>query len=139
MDRNIVLPPPILLPVSSLSARRAWIEIGCSARNSLLYTVALRKESVDRNRDNEMALQEGMVALRKESVDRNQRVKKQLIAYRVALRKESVDRNAGNALRHAHQGVALRKESVDRNRAVSNSLVIKLPSLSARRAWIEIC
>ena len=37
-----------------------------------LVLVALRKESVDRNRDNEMALQEGMkVALRKESVDRN--------------------------------------------------------------------
>ncbi len=27
VDRNIVLPLPMLLPISSLSARRAWIEM----------------------------------------------------------------------------------------------------------------
>ena len=58
------------------------------------HFVALRKESVDRNRDNEMALQEGMkVALRKESVDRNRACESGFIASGVALRKESVDRN----------------------------------------------
>ena len=35
----------------SLSARRAWIEITHGTRTASRYTVALRKESVDRNRD----------------------------------------------------------------------------------------
>ena len=57
----------------------------------------------------------------------------------VALRKESVDRNHqvqvdifGNIL------VALRKESVDRNSTPERLNAVGLPSLSARRAWIEI-
>ena len=49
VDRNIVLPLPILLPVSSLSARRAWIEIIQKIAHLCLKPVALRKESVDRN------------------------------------------------------------------------------------------
>ena len=36
--------------VESLSARRAWIEICCFGRAVWLLAVALRKESVDRNR-----------------------------------------------------------------------------------------
>ena len=79
-------------------------------------SVALRKESVDRNvfltltvRNVLMSLSArrawieitqrrdfkrlGLVALRKESVDRNIRVDKTQIAPSVALRKESVDRN----------------------------------------------
>ena len=35
--------------------------------------------------------------------------------------------------------VALRKESVDRNQAVDISARREARSLSARRAWIEIC
>ena len=35
-------------------------------------------------------------------------------------------------------GVALRKESVDRNFVLMSSCMIGPPSLSARRAWIEI-
>ena len=34
--------------------------------------------------------------------------------------------------------VALRKESVDRNTSFSPASLFGLPSLSARRAWIEI-
>ena len=34
--------------------------------------------------------------------------------------------------------VALRKESVDRNAANAERIAIENPSLSARRAWIEI-
>ena len=104
-------------------------------------TVALRKESVDRNDSKRasagcacMSLSARrawieifdfrryfcfcQVALRKESVDRNYAVcadyhKRRL----VALRKESVDRNAQNPARDIHRPppVALRKESVDRN------------------------
>ena len=101
-------------------------------------TVALRKESVDRNDVIRPAIDVFLaVALRKESVDRNngrlravQNTKMSLSARRawieimihqkkinpVALRKESVDRNAAwtGVLRDMHH-VALRKESVDRN------------------------
>ena len=56
----------------SLSARRAWIEINAVR---FLYNnsqVALRKESVDRNRDLTVEqIASLIVALRKESVDRN--------------------------------------------------------------------
>ena len=80
------------------------------------------------------------VALRKESVDRNvnshSSTRRKVI---VALRKESVDRNSTYVIRLPRcQVVALRKESVDRNvnlRVVDGS---KSSSLSARRAWIEI-
>ena len=80
----------------SLSARRAWIEIVLWMQVFCRSLVALRKESVDRNRvqGHETRLRH-TVALRKESVDRNG-VKKRLDGFEgVALRKESVDRNIG--------------------------------------------
>ena len=58
---------------------------------------------------------------------------------RVALRKESVDRNHDRVALVPHEQVALRKESVDRNIKGSPYLQIGRQSLSARRAWIEIC
>ena len=57
----------------------------------------------------------------------------------VALRKESVDRNFYWLLSSAFSCVALRKESVDRNSAEKYSMFCSVTSLSARRAWIEIC
>ena len=63
----------ILLSLSSLSARRAWIEMFLSmGLDGRFKLVALRKESVDRNnvRHATTALP-SIVALRKESVDRN--------------------------------------------------------------------
>ena len=56
----------------------------------------------------------------------------------VALRKESVDRNCDLEPIKNPEAVALRKESVDRNcYRVARYRRIP-PSLSARRAWIEI-
>ena len=55
----------------SLSARRAWIEIHEGAHRLAHAPVALRKESVDRNDDMSGATGRILVALRKESVDRN--------------------------------------------------------------------
>ena len=57
--------------ISSLSARRAWIEISANALPITSPTVALRKESVDRNFYKQKAGSSEDVALRKESVDRN--------------------------------------------------------------------
>ena len=79
------------------------------------------------------------VALRKESVDRNTGTLDPQKYDRVALRKESVDRNFSNGVLLASgSSVALRKESVDRNRLQRSIDTISQPSLSARRAWIEI-
>ena len=78
--------------------------------------VALRKESVDRNRYLGIETDPLDVALRKESVDRNcWRCHNRLPSIPVALRKESVDRNHDDMLRYRDA-----------------------ESLSARRAWIEI-
>ena len=55
----------------SLSARRAWIEIIREFQKSKKDRVALRKESVDRNRLTLSVRLLMCVALRKESVDRN--------------------------------------------------------------------
>ena len=56
----------------------------------------------------------------------------------VALRKESVDRNAVYNPSGGVEKVALRKESVDRNFGRSRAPTRGRPSLSARRAWIEM-
>ena len=109
-----------------------------------------------------MRNRENSVALRKESVDRNAL---SLLIYRqkygVALRKESVDRNTWQvcvacrvdlslsarrawieivitAMTSQISVVALRKESVDRNLPVAGFRITLGGSLSARRAWIEI-
>ena len=55
----------------SLSARRAWIEIAAAVALAAALSVALRKESVDRNIASAKRAVKGLVALRKESVDRN--------------------------------------------------------------------
>ena len=79
----------------SLSARRAWIEITHGTRTASRYTVALRKESVDRNRDvcqSSKLMYQGSLSARRAwieilSMGLDGRFKL------VALRKESVDRN----------------------------------------------
>ena len=116
MDRNATTLLVYLALIRSLSARRAWIEIsGCDV--SLNYKeVALRKESVDRNFS---SVSDSLPAL-------------------VALRKESVDRNVDPDVDALIDDVALRKESVDRNWFSVALKAPEKPSLSARRAWIEI-
>ena len=79
----------------SLSARRAWIEIVPALKLIACHNVALRKESVDRNKAFSCFLIGSVnVALRKESVDRNLLSMSIWFQMSVALRKESVDRNA---------------------------------------------
>ena len=78
------------------------------------------------------------VALRKESVDRNFVPFDVIRPAIVALRKESVDRNFSRSPFAMFRLVALRKESVDRNSLPLALISLKIGSLSARRAWIEI-
>ena len=49
VDRNPGMNTILFTIVSSLSARRAWIEIGAPTTQAGKHAVALRKESVDRN------------------------------------------------------------------------------------------
>ena len=82
---------------------------------------------------------QGRVALRKESVDRNKSAKGLIATNAVALRKESVDRNPLFIIPYGGLApVALRKESVDRNDFAISAAPGYHKSLSARRAWIEI-
>ena len=100
----------------SLSARRAWIEIGVDfAEDWLNASLSARRAWIE--------IPAGCWRESRRAV---------------ALRKESVDRNLWWGVRKAVGSlVALRKESVDRNWA-RGSRVTYVESLSARRAWIEI-
>mgnify|MGYP007113885713 CR=1 FL=1 len=71
MDRNSFTDNIIGGDVQSLSARRAWIEITTRKKAYRMRSVALRKESVDRNVALSLLWNAPIVALRKESVDRN--------------------------------------------------------------------
>ena len=122
----------------SLSARRAWIEIADGVTMGKSLTVALRKESVDRNIFNLEILAVKLVALRKESVDRNASTCFWRLSPWVALRKESVDRNLLGRCRDSgfERSLSARRAwieiKVDLKRSPAGG------SLSARRAWIEI-
>ena len=139
MDRNWIVWRVSQACVASLSARRAWIEINRGKRLQRTRLVALRKESVDRNLGTGTLAVAATVALRKESVDRNTQDSANNTQEVVALRKESVDRNRNWAQRRLCRRVALRKESVDRNFLLLTTRTKLFGSLSARRAWIEIC
>ena len=80
-----------------------------------------------------------LVALRKESVDRNKGPR--LVGHGVRMSLSA--RRAWIEIIHRrphyfYLGVALRKESVDRNLSGADAAPAKHTSLSARRAWIEI-
>ena len=103
--------------MSSLSARRAWIEI----REQFKYVVQCRKSLSARRAWIE--IYDGLIASAN---------------FCVALRKESVDRNNTEPASFRACIVALRKESVDRNGLGARVSETLSRSLSARRAWIEI-
>ena len=116
MDRNRLVILTLSTCLTSLSARRAWIEIAWIAKRALETIVALRKESVDRNNTMQIVVVIVYVALRKESVDRNLLSLILLTMFILSL----------SARRAWIEIVAWLDYSE------------KLLSLSARRAWIEI-
>ena len=79
------------------------------------------------------------VALRKESVDRNPYIPLAKVRHCESLsaRRAWIEIYICAALR-SRRNVALRKESVDRNLSGAGAAPAKRMSLSARRAWIEI-
>ena len=85
----------------SLSARRAWIEICCGTAVIAFLSVALRKESVDRNNGDHghMSGDEQSLSARRAWIEIFMRREMSLMRP-VALRKESVDRNNFSASGH---------------------------------------
>ena len=114
---EILAYPDMIICTKSLSARRAWIEILMSSKARRISVVALRKESVDRNLTG--------------SADGGP-FGASLSARRAWIEIRYVD------LVPVNYKVALRKESVDRNMYPSQCRTFASGSLSARRAWIEI-
>ena len=139
MDRNPAVWIETNKCIPSLSARRAWIEIGILPHHARKIVVALRKESVDRNTSACPKKIGRLVALRKESVDRNKSGLHPLMASLVALRKESVDRNDKNLPKQSnhHKSLSARRAWIEIEKSTPEEA--KRWSLSARRAWIEIC
>ena len=117
MDRNIYVVGGRGTGKTSLSARRAWIEMRPGLACSAICTVALRKESVDRN---------SCCSCRAHNVSQSLSARRAWIEITTYLDTSSID------------DVALRKESVDRNFDIGNPTSTLPRSLSARRAWIEI-
>ena len=118
MDRNCTCTRLCESRPRSLSARRAWIEI--------------------RYLDN-IEISQAKVALRKESVDRNRGIGKRITSRGKSLsaRRAWIEIEVSESESLAEE-VALRKESVDRNKYVVQCRKTLGVSLSARRAWIEI-
>ena len=125
--------------IKSLSARRAWIEIGITmvGPGMMILSLSARRawiEMLYRPR----RLASSVVALRKESVDRNSKARRAQSLPCVALRKESVDRNSvGYATRRRHrQSLSARRAWIE-IRPIPEGIGLET-SLSARRAWIEM-
>ena len=80
------------------------------------------------------------VALRKESVDRNtmRRDFKSLGLLSLSARRAWIEMLTDDVSTGGKIKVALRKESVDRNFDTMQIIIVVVESLSARRAWIEI-
>ena len=94
MDRNFNAMQIVIIVVKSLSARRAWIEIGMEVDGVSydVWSLSARRAWIEML-EKFVLLLLTYVALRKESVDRNVAAGGTESVYNVALRKESVDRN----------------------------------------------
>ena len=124
----------------SLSARRAWIEIPVCWRRCRYYWVALRKESVDRNKGSKVQKNNKTTSLsaRRAWIEiLNVETLNALACSSLSARRAWIEMYYGDGLTFA-DGVALRKESVDRNKYVVQCRKVMGVSLSARRAWIEM-
>ena len=160
MDRNLYHEPDNIRSAGSLSARRAWIEISRPSGTLRWTTVALRKESVDRNAamTARCAGLTWSLSARRAWIEIITAAANTWKMWRsLSARRAWIEIASGKccglllapslSARRAwieifppycspqNKRVALRKESVDRNNLMIHQ---KNASLSARRAWIEI-
>ena len=116
VDRNFDIRNPATTLPRSLSARRAWIEMGNSGTQA----------------DPEKSL-----SARRAWIEMQHWALKNIATASLSARRawiEIMERESGLRVRR----VALRKESVDRNMRWVAARINTIASLSARRAWIEI-
>ena len=162
MDRNGNYAGVDLALGASLSARRAWIEIISPDIRADVYSVALRKESVDRNSSGlpvfllghwslsarrawiEIIWVSAWVYTRLSLSARRAWIEIPISPLQRSGTARSLSaRRAWIEIYHINgeygpPPVALRKESVDRNPGFAKFAYGRIKSLSARRAWIEI-
>ncbi len=126
----------------SLSAWRAWVEIQTRTETRPKTPVALRMESVGRN----IAPPSTVVNISAMSLSAWRAWVEITYYYSnsrgrpVALRMESVGRNSHMVIMTTEKiPVALRMESVGRNVWNTSKIFFAIWSLSAWRAWVEIC
>ena len=123
----------------SLSARRAWIEIMILSTAAKVKSVALRKESVDRNAGQGGIGQHGQGSLsaRRAWIEIIIQLLECQPGGSLSARRAWIEIMRSWSKCWTTK-VALRKESVDRNLRSTKSRQGGRRSLSARRAWIEI-
>ena len=119
VDRNPALTRAAVNGISSLSARRAWIEMFTILAPQYGQYVALRKESVDRNFWMAMATQRGYESLsaRRAWIEINFFMAGCLLKMSLSARRAWIEILLAAVL-HDIIAVALRKESVDRNAVI---------------------
>ena len=140
VDRNnIRLASSRASTTTSLSARRAWIEMVYHQHLSSDFWVALRKESVDRNYSLARAFFYVLLSLsaRRAWIEIFTGSYHPHFHVSLSARRAWIEISALLAI-HTKSRVALRKESVDRNKIRIAAIDGIIGSLSARRAWIEI-
>ena len=105
-------------------------------RKAVGSLVALRKESVDRNKVPPLCktMPCGSLSVRRAWIEILVDIQKTPLNA-VALRKESVDRNRDGMVVKRHYGVALRKESVDRNNSLESKQID--PSVALRKESVD--
>ena len=117
MDRNLWWGVRKAVGSLSLSARRAWIEIGRSLRQ-LQFALSL--------------------SARRAWIEIDTGTYHPHFHVSLSARRAWIE-ITGRSVEFNLFAVALRKESVDRNKNFLEGLKDEQKSLSARRAWIEIC
>ena len=102
---------------ASLSARRAWIEIGYFQRRLSHRCVALRKESVDRNHDDMLRYRDAEQSLsaRRAWIEIDNGTYHPHFHVSLSARRAWIEINYIKSRIYDRRIVALRKESVDRN------------------------
>ena len=116
MDRNNIAKILSVETVTSLSARRAWIEINISPLIKFRSVVALRKESVDRNGKNSLydILRNESLSARRAWIEITSAVRCALVRRSLSARRAWIEIFSSDLVLSA-SAVALRKEGVDRN------------------------
>ena len=102
-------------------------------------SVALRKESVDRNTRSQGGILRRALSLsaRRAWIEISGRTLPLILTTSLSARRAWIEISYEEAQKKVC-GVALRKESVDRNAQAPSAQALPCWSLSARRAWIEI-